>query len=75
MCVSPAEQVADIAKVAPPITVSGMTLAGYPLSDWVLVLTALYTVVQLVAVVTRIARSRKATPSGCAVDDCPARKP
>lgn len=36
-----------VAKSAPPVVVSGMTLAGYPLSDWVLVATLLWIAVQM----------------------------
>ena len=32
---------------APPVAVSGFTLAGIGLSDWVLILTALYTALQI----------------------------
>lgn len=35
------------AKLAPPLTVGGITLAGIPLSDVVLVLTGLYAVLQI----------------------------
>ncbi|MGL6537860.1 hypothetical protein ACSZNU_17895 [Aeromonas hydrophila] len=38
---------AGVAKSAPPVVVSGMTLAGYPLNDWVLVATLLWIVVQM----------------------------
>ena len=73
---TPSEQLADIAKVTPPITVTGMTLAGYPLSQWVLLLTAIYTVIQIYSAVRRLYQSHKAgKPSGCAIDNCPARKP
>lgn len=50
---TPQEQLADIAKVAPPITVTSMTIAGYPMSDWVLLLTAIYTVVQISILIRR----------------------
>ena len=36
--------VAEAVKAAPPIGAAGLQLAGYPLSDWMLVLTAVYTV-------------------------------
>lgn len=35
------------AKLAPPLTVGGITLAGIPLSDIVLALTGLYAVLQI----------------------------
>lgn len=36
-----------VAKLAPPLTVGGITLAGVPLSDIVLVLTGVYAVLQI----------------------------
>lgn len=38
---------AGAAKLVPPVTVSGMTVAGYPLSEVVLLVTLVYTVAQL----------------------------
>ena len=38
---------AGVAKSAPPVVVSGMTLAGYSLNDWVLVATLLWIAVQM----------------------------
>lgn len=40
-------ELAAAAKLTPTITVSGLTLGGVGLADWVLVLTALYTVLQI----------------------------
>ena len=37
----------ELAKAAPPVSVGAMTLAGIPLSDWVLLLTCTYTFIQL----------------------------
>lgn len=34
-------------KATPPITVGGLTLFGVGLSDWVLLLTAVYTILQI----------------------------
>ena len=44
------EHAFELAKVAPPVTVTSMTLAGFPMSDWVLLLTAIYTVIQIYVV-------------------------
>lgn len=38
---------AGVAKSAPPVVVSGMTLAGYSLNDWVLMATLLWIAVQM----------------------------
>ena len=48
-----AETLAEAAKVAPAITVSGMVLWGYPLSDWLILLTIVYTLVQLVLLIEK----------------------
>lgn len=37
----------EATKAAPPLGVGSMVLFGVPMSDWILVLTALYTVLQL----------------------------
>lgn len=37
----------EAVKAAPPVTVVGMTLGGVSLQEWVLILTAVYTVLQL----------------------------
>ncbi|WP_139407341.1 hypothetical protein [Aeromonas veronii] len=39
--------VAGVAKSAPPVVVSGMTLAGYSLNDWVLAATLVWIAVQM----------------------------
>lgn len=50
---------AAAAKSAPPVTVAGMTLAGYPLSDWLLILTLLYTLMQIVFLARRMSNARR----------------
>lgn len=57
----PHEQVTELVKAAPPVTVTTMSLAGYPLSDWVLTLTAIYTLLQIFIIVRRFLISRRAT--------------
>ena len=69
---TPQEQIADIAKAAPPLAVTGMTAAGFPMSDWVLLLTAIYTLLQILIVVRRLVISRRATDTTC-IKDCPNR--
>ena len=39
--------VTEAVKAAPPITVGGLTMWGVSLSEWVLILTAIYTVLQI----------------------------
>ena len=39
--------VTEAIKAAPPITVGGLTIWGVSLSGWVLILTAIYTVLQI----------------------------
>lgn len=66
------EQLADVAKTAPPITVAGLTVAGLPISDWVLMLTALYTLLQVVFLVLRLIASKRRYDATC-ITDCPNR--
>ena len=42
------------AKVTPPVVVSGMGVAGYPLQDWLIVLTIIYTVIQIVLLMPKL---------------------
>lgn len=69
---TPQEQLSDLAKAAPPLTITGMTVAGFPISDWVLLLTAIYTLLQIGIVVRRLLLSRQSTDTTC-VKDCPNR--
>ena len=39
--------VTEAVKAAPPLTVGGLTMWGVGLSEWVLILTAIYTVLQI----------------------------
>lgn len=41
------EVLTEALKSAPPISVAGATIAGISLQEWVLVLTAVYTLLQL----------------------------
>lgn len=43
--------VASAAKSLPPVSVASATLLGYPMADWVLLLTAIYTTLQIAAIV------------------------
>lgn len=38
----------EAAKASPPVTVGGLTLVGVPLSDWLIIATLVYTVLQIV---------------------------
>ena len=49
------------AKLTPPITVTGMTLAGYTLQDWVLLATLAYTVLQICITVYRLYKEHRGT--------------
>lgn len=42
------ETLSEAAKAAPPLTVGSITLLGYPLEQWVLVGTFIYTIFLLV---------------------------
>jgi hypothetical protein len=58
---SRSDVVASAAKVTPPVSIAGLTLLGYPIADWVLFLTALYTSLQIWVLVRDkfISRHRK----------------
>lgn len=47
----------EMAPVAPPVAVSGMTLFGYPLPELALVLTILYTAVMLIVATPKAYRT------------------
>lgn len=49
----------DIVKVSPPVTVSAFTLFGVPLQSWVLVLTAIYTLLQIYVLIRDKVLKRK----------------
>ena len=66
---TPHEQFTDVAKVAPSLTVTGMTIMGFPMSDWVLLLTALYTVMQMALLVQRSLRKSQSGATTC-IKDC-----
>lgn len=50
---SPAGLARDLMPAAPPVSVAGMTMLGYPIADWVLVATLIYTAAQLVVVMPK----------------------
>lgn len=43
------EHLVNAVKDAPPLAVGSMTLFGVQLSDWVLLLTAVYTVIRIIS--------------------------
>ena len=42
------ETLTEVVRAAPPVSVGGLTLWGVPLSEWVLILTAVYTIFLIV---------------------------
>ncbi len=70
---TPQEQFSDLAKVAPPIAITSMDIMGFPMSDLVLLLTAVYTLLQIFIVVRRLIVSRRASDTTC-LADCPGRQ-
>ena len=46
-----------VAKVFPPIAVSGLTLAGVQLQDWLIMATILYTVIQIIIALPKLKQS------------------
>ena len=63
-----AENVNEAMKAAPPLAITGMTLLGFPMSDWVFALTAIYTAFQIILLARKTWKSAMATapaPVGC----------
>ncbi len=46
-------------KTSPPIIVSGLTLAGVQLQDWLIMATILYTVIQIIIALPKLKQSFK----------------
>jgi len=46
-------------KTSPPIIVTGMTVAGLQLQDWLIMATILYTVIQIIIALPKLKQSFK----------------
>ena len=46
-----------VAKTSPPVVVSGLTLAGVQLQDWLIMVTILYTVIQIIIALPELKQS------------------
>ena len=46
-------------KTSPPIIVTGVTLAGVQLQDWLIMVTILYTVIQIIIALPKLKQSFK----------------
>jgi len=46
-----------VAKVFPPVVVSGLTLGGVQLQDWLILVTILYTVIQIIIALPKLKQS------------------
>ena len=46
-----------VAKTSPPVVVSGLTLAGIQLQDWLIMATILYTVIQIIILLPKLKQS------------------
>ena len=46
-------------KTSPPVIVTGMTLAGIQLQDWLIITTLLYTVIQIIIALPKLKQSLK----------------
>ena len=57
-------------KAIPPLAVTGMTFLGFPMSDWVLALTAIYTAMQIALLMRKTIRAKEAPAVGCS-GNCP----
>ena len=48
-----------VAKVSPPVVVSGLTLGGAQLQDWLIIATLIYTVIQIIILLPKLKQSFK----------------
>ena len=46
-------------KTSPPVIVTGMTLMGIQLQDWLIITTLLYTVIQIIIALPKLKQSLK----------------
>ena len=46
-----------VAKMSPPIIVSGLTVTGVQLQDWLIMVTLLYTVIQIIIALPKLKQS------------------
>ena len=46
-------------KTSPPVIVTGMTLMGIQLQDWLIITTLLYTVIQIIIALPKLKKSLK----------------
>ena len=46
-------------KTSPPVLVSGLTLAGVQLQDWLIMATILYTLIQIIILLPKLKQSFK----------------
>ena len=51
--------VMTVAKVSPPVIVSGLTVTGVQLQDWLIMVTLLYTVIQIIIALPKLKQSFK----------------
>jgi len=49
--------VMTVAKVSPPVIVSGLTVTGVQLQDWLIMVTLLYTVIQIIIALPKLKQS------------------
>ncbi len=48
-----------VAKLSPPVIVSGLTLGGVQLQDWLIMVTILYTLIQIIIALPELKQSVK----------------
>lgn len=49
---------AEVAKAAPPVFISGLSIFGYPIGDFVAVVTLVYLVLQIYCLIRKIGATR-----------------
>lgn len=58
-------------KAIPPLAITGMTFLGFPMSDWVLALTAIYTSCQILLLMRKALRTMTTPAPASCNGNCP----
>ena len=69
------ENIVDAAKASPPIAITSLSLFGLPLSEWVYLLTAIYTLLLILGFLRKLFFSyRRSDKDPACAEDCPVAK-
>ena len=69
------DHIADFGKASPPIAITSLSLFGLPLSEWVYLLTAIYTLLLILGFLRKLFFSyRRSDRDPACAEDCPVLK-